>query len=306
MKGKFWSSLIGIIVIFGLIGTFIEDEETNDQIENQDMSSVEMENQDQSEEESDVKQTPKIEDKASDSNESVSNSVKQSHERSKPEFNRVKVTLASPVDGDTIKVHFEGNVESVRFLLVDTPETSHPRLGKQPFGEEAKAFTTNLVQQAETLELEFDIGPTRDKYQRLLAYVYADGQSLQEELLKRGLARVAYVYPPSTRYVDPYKALQNQAQQQGIGIWSVENYVQEDGYHKEYVEDETLEEQNEPKLSTPSIYTGPYDPFGSDKDCSDFDSFKEAQSFFEAAGGPTNDPHRLDGDKNGRACESLP
>jgi competence protein ComEC len=50
----------------------------------------------------------------------------------------------------------------------------------------------------------------------------------------------------------------------------------------------------------------PYDPFGPDRNCSDFSSQAEAQAFYEAAGGPAQDPHRLDGDGNGVACESLP
>ncbi|XKB95317.1 thermonuclease family protein [Niallia sp. JL1B1071] len=95
----------------------------------------------------------------------------------------------------------------MRFLLVDTPETSHPRLGKQPFGQDAKEFTTKLVEQAKTLELEFDIGQNRDKYGRLLAYVYVDNVMIQEELLKRGLAHVAYVYAPNTRYMDEFEKI---------------------------------------------------------------------------------------------------
>lgn len=43
-----------------------------------------------------------------------------------------------------------------------------------------------------------------------------------------------------------------------------------------------------------------------DKDCSDFRTQREAQSFFEANGGPSNDPHNLDRDGDGRVCESLP
>lgn len=43
-----------------------------------------------------------------------------------------------------------------------------------------------------------------------------------------------------------------------------------------------------------------------DKDCSDFSTQREAQSFFEANGGPSNDPHNLDRDGDGRVCESLP
>ncbi|PRX38906.1 excalibur calcium-binding domain-containing protein [Planifilum fimeticola] len=50
----------------------------------------------------------------------------------------------------------------------------------------------------------------------------------------------------------------------------------------------------------------PYDPHGSDRDCSDFKTQEEAQEFYEAAGGPEKDPHRLDPDKDNVACESLP
>lgn len=149
------------------------------------------------------------------------------------DFKRIEVELVQPYDGDTIAVIYNGNRESVRFLLVDSPETSHPRLGKQPYGEEAKEYTRNLVENARKIELEFDIGPQRDKYGRLLAYVYVDGEMVQDKLLSKGLARVAYIYPPNTRYVDQFTDTQKVAQQQGIGIWEVENYAQEDGFHPE-------------------------------------------------------------------------
>lgn len=61
------------------------------------------------------------------------------------------------------------------------------------------------------------------------------------------------------------------------------------------------------KAALPSSgYTGPYDPFGPDRDCPDFSTHDEAQRFFEAAGGPGKDRHRLDGDHDDVACESLP
>jgi hypothetical protein len=42
-----------------------------------------------------------------------------------------------------------------------------------------------------------------------------------------------------------------------------------------------------------------------DKDCSDFNSWREAQKFYKRHGGPQRDPHRLDADRDGIACESL-
>lgn len=149
-------------------------------------------------------------------------------------LNAFDAKVESVIDGDTIKVYINDKVETVRFLLVDTPETNHPRLGKQPFGEDAKEFTKAMLE-GKTVQLEKDVSD-RDKYGRLLYYVYVDGKSVQEELLKNGLARVAYVYAPNTKYVDRYYEIQKEAQQQEIGIWSIENYAKEDGFHKEVVE----------------------------------------------------------------------
>jgi micrococcal nuclease len=175
------------------------------------------------------------------SDESFSPQKQANTQEKNTEYKRMEVELVHPSDGDTIAVNYKGNRESVRFLLVDTPETSHPRLGEQPYGKEAKEFTRKLVENARKIELEFDIGPQRDKYGRLLAYVYVDGKMIQEELLKNGLARVAYIYPPNTRYVDQFRAIQKEAQQKGIGIWEIENYAQEDGFHPEIIDSKEKE-----------------------------------------------------------------
>ena len=60
--------------------------------------------------------------------------------------------------------------------------------------------------------------------------------------------------------------------------------------------------------NTPTLTPGcdPHNPHGSDCDCGDFSTHRQAQAFFIAAGGPDRDPHRLDGNKDGLACESLP
>lgn len=62
----------------------------------------------------------------------------------------------------------------------------------------------------------------------------------------------------------------------------------------------------QPRDMRRSGYKGPYDPNGPDRDCGDFDTQSEAQAFFGAAGGPERDLHRLDGDSDGMACESVP
>ncbi|MFC0232363.1 thermonuclease family protein [Bhargavaea ullalensis] len=141
----------------------------------------------------------------------------------------IPVQLVRTVDGDTIKIRYNGQEESVRYLLIDTPETSHPRLGKQPFGEQAKERNRELINSG-NLSIEFDVGSRTDKYGRLLAYVYVDGKSVEETLLREGLARVAYVYPPNTRHLDDYEKAEAEAKAKKIGIWSIEDYATDSGF----------------------------------------------------------------------------
>lgn len=156
--------------------------------------------------------------------------------KSKGTIDPIPAELVRPVDGDTAVFAFDtdgdGKVEehSARFLLIDTPETRHPRLGKQPLGEEAKKRTAELLKSGD-ITIEFDVGRRLDKYARILVYVYVDGESVQEKLLEEGLARVAYVYPPNTRYVDDFEEKQRTAQNKKTGIWSMEGYVTDSGFN---------------------------------------------------------------------------
>lgn len=142
---------------------------------------------------------------------------------------QIEVEVTSVIDGDTIKIMYEGKEETVRYLLVDTPETNHPRLGKQPLGSEATAENKRLIESGD-VSIEFDVGDRFDDYGRLLAYLYVDGESVQEQLLEAGLARVAYVYPPNTRYIDDFEEVEATAKEAGIGIWEFENYSTERGF----------------------------------------------------------------------------
>lgn len=211
------------------------------------------------------------------------------------------------VDGDTAQMKINGKVETVRFLLVDTPETKHPKLGAQPKGEQAAAFTKQLLEKADRITLQYDV-EKRDKYNRVLAYVFADGVNVQEELLEKGLARVGYVYK-SRRHLDAFREAEKFAREKGIGIWECDGYVADDGYKPEKwcKEDEkSAGETMYTVVRDGKTYIFPFDPKGPDRDCTDFNSQEEAQAFFEAAGGPAKDPHRLDPDRDGIACESLP
>lgn len=204
--------------------------------------------------------------------------------------------FVEPVDGDTAKLKINGKVETVRFLLIDTPETKHPELGAQPMGKEASEFTRNMLEEADRITLEYDV-EERDKYDRVLAYVYADGKNVQEALLKKGLARVGYVYE-SRRHLDAFREAERSAKEKKIGVWQCPGYATDKGFY----EDKWCKGGTGKRPDTG--YSGPYDPQGPDRDCSDFKTQKEAQAFYEAAG--PGDPHRLDPDKDSVACESLP
>ncbi|MCM3184418.1 micrococcal nuclease [Priestia megaterium] len=152
-------------------------------------------------------------------------------------------TVERVVDGDTLKVKMlNGKRDRVRLLLVDTPETKHPKLGVQPFGPEASAYTKKRLEGQE-ITLEFDV-QERDQYGRLLAYVWIDNELYNEELLAKGLARVA-VFPPNTKYVDEFKKIQEQARKSEKGIWSIENYAQEKGYNTDAVKNQSSSKQKD-------------------------------------------------------------
>lgn len=196
-------------------------------------------------------------------------------------------TVTRVTDGDTIEVQLaDGRTEKVRLIGVDTPETVHPTKGVQPYGPEASAFTQERLSGQQVL-LEHDV-EERDRYGRLLAYVYLpNGTMFNAVLTDEGYAQIA-TYPPNVRYVEVFKALQADARAGSRGLWGLEG---------------PQTTPSDPAAPSPDL---PYDPNGPDRDCGDFRTQAEAQAFFEAAGGPARDPHRLDSDNDGVVCENLP
>lgn len=159
----------------------------------------------------------------------------------------ITATVTSITDGDTLKVDIDGKKETIRLILVDTPETKHPKTGVQPFGPEATKFTT---EQLSGKEIQIEPGiEERDRYGRLLAYVYIGDKMFNKMLVKEGLARVA-VYPPNTKYLDEFEQLQEEAKQKEIGIWSIENYATEDGYKTEEKEQQEPTTPSKPEIET--------------------------------------------------------
>ncbi|TQR11675.1 thermonuclease family protein [Psychrobacillus soli] len=153
------------------------------------------------------------------------------------------VEVIDVIDGDTIKVKYNGNVETIRYLLIDTPETHHKTIGKQPFGEEAKSRNKQLLNSG-SVSIEFDVGDRLDDYNRTLAYIYVDDISVQETLLKEGLARVAYVFPPNTTYIDEFEKAEEVAKNEKIGVWETAGYVTSRGFNAAAINNKSSFEEN--------------------------------------------------------------
>jgi len=127
-------------------------------------------------------------------------------------------TVARFVDGDTIVVDMNGKDETVRMIGMDTPETHRPNTPVQCYGPAAAAYTKNLIG-SQKVRLEADpTNQNRDRYGRLLRYVYIpDGRMVEEELIKNGYA-FAYTSFPST-HNDEFAALASQAKDNAKGLW---------------------------------------------------------------------------------------
>lgn len=119
------------------------------------------------------------------------------------------------VDGDTVVL---SSGERVRYIGINTPELHHPKKPVEWYAREAKAFNQRLVE-GKKVHLEFDV-ERRDKYRRLLAYVYLeDGTFVNAELVRQGYAQVM-TFPPNVKYADLFIRLQREARESKRGLWN--------------------------------------------------------------------------------------
>ena len=127
-------------------------------------------------------------------------------------------TIDHFIDGDTIAISMNGRSESVRMIGVDTPETHKPNAPVQCYGPAAAAFTKNLIgSQKVRLESDPD-SQDRDRYDRLLRYVYtADGQMVETALIQGGYG-FAYIDFPFTKKQE-FIQDQQAAQSTNKGLW---------------------------------------------------------------------------------------
>lgn len=155
------------------------------------------------------------------------------------------------VDGDTIKavakktelesygintnnMSGSGNYVSVtvRYLLIDTPESVHPNKKAQPFAKEASNRNSKLINSG-NVTMQFGKGNKVDKYGRLLGYIYVGDVMVQKALLEEGYARIAYVEAENekTNQFNKLQKAENKAKVQKLKVWSIPGYVTEKGFN---------------------------------------------------------------------------
>lgn len=127
------------------------------------------------------------------------------------------VHVVRALDGDTVEVRFPGGgTDTVRLLGVDTPETHHPRKPVECFGPEAARFTRRALE-GRAVRLEYDV-ERRDRYGRRLAYLHVDGRRFNDELLRRGYARLL-VIAPNGAHARTMLSEELEARRGGRGLW---------------------------------------------------------------------------------------
>lgn len=123
-------------------------------------------------------------------------------------------------DGDTISIRtrsFAGvplKIERIRLIGIDAPE-----LKQEPWGRLSKRYLKKLISESDwVVSIEFDV-QQRDKYGRLLSYLWdKKGRLINEKMIENGYAML-YTIPPNVKYVDRFAAAQKKAQARRIGIW---------------------------------------------------------------------------------------
>jgi micrococcal nuclease len=131
-------------------------------------------------------------------------------------------SLISVSDGDTIRVDIGGQVETLRLILIDTPETRDPNNPPECYGAEATAFLEGLLPAGSELYLETDVSE-RDRFGRLLRYVWLDRGDkvylVNEAMVRSGYAAQS-TFPPDVKYEERIQEAARFAREHGYGLWS--------------------------------------------------------------------------------------
>jgi micrococcal nuclease len=204
-------------------------------------------------------------------------------------FNPKKYTakVARVVDGDTIKLE---SGETLRYIGIDTPETVHPSKPVQCYGKEASAKNKELVEGKE-VKLEKDVSE-KDKYGRLLRYVWLGDVLVNELLVSKGYAQSSS-YPPDVKYQDRFIEAQRLAREENMGLWG-------DTCNATTTTAAPTTQAQPVQSTQPAVQTSGAYTCNCSKSCSQISSCDEAYYQLNTCGCSARD-----GDQDGVPCESL-
>lgn len=133
--------------------------------------------------------------------------------------NLEQVNLVSCEDATTFVVEKDEKVKIIRLLGLEVPSGSKT--------VETDNYVCELVKKAAKLEIEYDPNSSKtDKYNHDLVYLYVDGISLANELIKKGYAQVNYIYGDYL-HTDEYCQTQSIAIKEKLGIWNYPDIKEE-------------------------------------------------------------------------------
>jgi len=231
--------------------------------------------------------------KRKNNNEPITDNKKKNDNRN---IKQERYKVLKVIDGDTIVINYNQNRTTLRLVGIDSPETKHPNKPVECFGNEASKKMKQLVLNKKVKIKQDKINSNRDKYNRLLRYVYVDDTFVNAEMIKQGYAYAYLTFP--FEYSSKFRKLQQSARKRRLGLW-------EDNACKEETVDFSQHSEKKNLSSTigkDSKYKCSYNRY----DCSDFSTRQDSQKVFEICGGKENDIHHLDRGGDGQACESLP
>jgi micrococcal nuclease len=176
------------------------------------------------------------------------------------------------LDGDTFLIRVQGQEEHVRLREIDAPEITHrKKVGQEPWGKKARDFAQSLVR-GKTVRLEVEDPDERDKYHRLLAYVFLNHIFVNREMVLSGNA---FFYPGPFRgmHADELQEAEEAAREKGRGVWDKRNGLKErpQEFRRRTQRDEGLFSRfwgsirGEGKKSAPKEYAVPRDKIVANK-----------------------------------------
>ena len=134
----------------------------------------------------------------------------------------LRAEVVGHIDGDTVRVRITNPppglrvIETIRFIGVDTPETVHPNRQAEYFGQQASEFTrSHLFGKNVFLAFDWDL---RDRYGRLLAYIYTEqGRCFNAQLIQEGYGHAYLRFP--FKFMDEFQSLEQEARWRQLGLW---------------------------------------------------------------------------------------